>query len=120
MSKHPSGYDKCPACGARFEHGPITFDDLADAIGREEARKAQTLYYFCGSCGAEFGNIVNMPSAVADKAGDGPGPVAVCRRLFEENPTLSRADAVALAMQHNVAEATAKTQYQRWYSKNKH
>lgn len=53
------------------------------------------------------------------KAPKGQGVVATAWAVFGDNPGLSRKDAVAAAVALGINPATARTQYQKWYTANK-
>ena len=101
-------------------------EELAAQVGRESADIArdEALVAHVETVTPVKGGVVINTSAVAYKLmpikdSTVENPFKVVHSFLDANPTLKRKDAVARLVEMGVNYYTARTQYQRWFTKRK-
>lgn len=116
----PALIEDAKAVGIEFPF-EMTEDELAGQVGRESADIARDEAFLVAKAEEEkvekTGEVPYKLMPVLKSTVD--NPLKVVHTFLDEHPNLKRKDAVSLLVEMGVNFYTARTQYQRWFTKRK-
>lgn len=115
------GCTYCPKCKVHLSNGVMAFTDVVESMGsKEKALEVQKKEWSCMACESEWGKEIQAKTKqLKMKKSKVEGPCRLVWDIASDMPGARRKDIIEKCVKAGVAYATARTQYQQWFSVNK-